>query len=122
MQIVNKCPLQYRMCSQTVTVYHKDGDTITRTVYENKAYLDFRKNQNIEKTGNRETNSFLLVIPGSEQAVFPKDKVILGVGPEIATAASWADFIPSKVAGLVVVSYADPKYWRGQLVHTEAGG
>ena len=115
------CPVDYRLCNQAVTVYHKDDDTYTRTVYE-RAFLDFRKTQTVDKTGSKEANSFLLVIPGDTQAVFVGDKVLLGVGPEISTREAWAAFIPSKVPGLVVVSYVDPKYWDGKIVHTEAGG
>lgn len=115
------CPVDYRLCNQTVTVYHKDGDTYTRTVYE-QAFLDFKKTQTVDKTGSKEANSFLLVIPGDTQAVFVGDKVMMGAGPEIRTRDEWASFIPSKVPGLVVVSYADPKYWNGQIIHTEAGG
>lgn len=115
------CPVDYRLCNQTVTVYHKDDDTYTRTVYE-RAFLDFRKTQTVDKTGSKEANSFLLVIPGDTQAVFVGDKVLLGVGPEIGTREEWAAFIPSKVPGLVEVSYVDPKYWTGKIVHTEAGG
>ena len=117
----NTCPLDYRMCNQTVTVYHKAGDTITRTVH-NRACLDFRKNQTVDKTGSREVNSFLLVIPGGTQAVFVGDKVMLGTGPEVVTQKDWAALVPSATANLVVVKYVDPKYWNGQLVHTEAGG
>lgn len=109
------------MCNQTVTVYHKDGDAYTRTVYE-RAFLDFKKTQTVDKTGSKEANSFLLVIPGDTQTVFVGDKVFLGIGQEISTRDDWAAFIPSKVPGLVVVSYADPKYWAGKIVHTEAGG
>ena len=115
------CPVDYRLCNQTVTVYHKDGDTYARTVYE-RSFLDFKKTQSVDKTGSKEANSFLLVIPGDTQAVFVGDKVMMGVGPEISTRDEWAAFIPSKVPGLVVVSYADQKYWNGQIVHTEAGG
>ena len=110
-----------RLCNQTVTVYHKDNDQFVRTV-RNNAFLDFRKNQTVDKTGSKESNSFLLVLPGAVQAVFVGDKVLLGEGPEITTREAWADFIPAKVAGLVVVSYVDPKYWNGKLIHTEAGG
>lgn len=116
-----RCPVDYRLCNQTVTVYHKDGDTYTRTVYD-RAFLDFRKTQNVDKTGSRETNSFLLVIPCDHQIIYPKDKVLLGEGPEITTREAWAGFIPAKVPGLVVVEYVDPKYWRGEIVHVEAGG
>lgn len=115
------CPVDYRLCNQTVTVYHKDGDTITRTVHD-WAFLDFRKTLTTDKTGSKESNSFLLVIPGSTQAVFVGDKVLLGEGPEIATAKEWTAFVPVKIPGLVVVGYVDVKYWRGQIVHTEAGG
>ena len=115
------CPVDYRMCNQTVTVYHKDGDTFTRTVYD-RAFMDFKKTQSVDKTGSKEANSFLLVIPGDEQAVFVGDKVTLGIGPEIGTREEWAAFIPAKVPGLVVVSYSDPKYWNGKVGHTEAGG
>lgn len=116
------CPVDYRLCNQTVTVYHREGEAYTRTVYD-RAFLDFRKTQNVDKTGSKEANSFLLVIPGDTVPVAVGDKVMLGAGPEnITTAAAWASFIPSKVPGLVVVKYVDPKYWDGHLVHTEAGG
>ena len=116
------CPLDYsRLCNQTVTVYHKDGDKFSQATYNN-AFLDFRKNQTVDKTGSKESNSFLLILPGATQAVFVGDKVMLGSGPKIATQEAWAAHVPVKVPGLVVVSYVDPKYWNGQLVHTEAGG
>lgn len=113
--------LSYRLCNQTVTVYRKEGDTYTRRVHR-RAFLDFRKTQSVGKTGSREASSFLLVIPGHEQAVFVGDKVMPGEGPEVTTRQQWADLIPAKVPGLVVVQTADPKFWRGALVHTEAGG
>ena len=116
------CPINYQLCNQTVTVYHKQDDNIyTRKVHTN-AFLDFRKNQTVDKTGSKEANAFLLVIPGAVQTVFVGDKVLYGVGPEISTREEWATFIPAKVPGLVVVSYADPKYWMNKIVHTEAGG
>ena len=115
-------PVDYRLCNQTVTIYHWDGkDTYTRTV-RTDALLDFRKNQSVDKTGSKEVNSFLLVIPGASVPVSVGDKVLHGEGPEIATREEWAAFVPAKVEGLVVVKYVDPKYWRGSVVHTEAGG
>lgn len=115
------CPVDYSLCKQTVTVYRKEGDEYIRKVYD-KAFLDYKKTQSVDKTGSREANSFLLVIPGSVQTVFVGDKVYDGVGPEIADKEAWKTFIPVNVAGLVVVSYADAKKWNGQIVHTEAGG
>ncbi|MBP1737281.1 MAG: hypothetical protein H6Q60_1162 [Oscillospiraceae bacterium] len=113
------CLLDYCKCNQTVTVYHQGTDkTIARTVYEN-AYLDFQKNQNVNKTGSSESNSFLLVIPGESVILYNGDKVLLGEGPESVT---WTEFIPAKVPGLVVIKHVDPKYWNGVQCHVEAGG
>ena len=115
-------PVDYSLCNQTVTVYHWDGkDTYTRKVFTD-AFLDFKKTQNVDKTGSIEVNGFLLVIPVPSVPVSVGDKVLLGEGPEIATREAWASFIPAKVPGLVVVKYVDPKYWHGSIVHTEAGG
>ena len=116
-----KNPVDYRLCNQTVTVYHKDGEAYTRTVHKN-AFLDFRKNQTVDKTGSTESNSFLLVIPGDSQMVFVGDKVLLGEGPEITNVDQWKKFIPSTTLNLVVVKYVDPKYWGTQMVHVDAGG
>lgn len=116
-------PVDYSLCNQTVTIYHWDGgDAVTRRVVQQGAFLDFKKVQDVSKTGSTEVNSFLLVIPGSEVLVAVGDKVLHGDGPEIAGRTAWAGFIPAKVPGLVVVKYVDPKYWRGQIVHVEAGG
>lgn len=115
------CPVDYRLCTQTVTVYHKAGEKYTRTIHE-RAFLDYKKTQTVDRTGSKEANSFLLVIPGSAQSVFVGDKVYDGIGPEIADREAWAKFIPANAPGLVVVSYADSKKWNGKIVHTEAGG
>lgn len=123
----NANPIDYnRLCNQTVTVYRKveenSNASYIRTVYK-KAFLDFQNTVSVDQLGATESVSFLLVIPGSVQAVYPGDKVFLGDGPEIPSGDFWAkEFIPSKVHGLVVVKYADPKYWDGVIVHTEAGG
>lgn len=116
-------PVDYRLCNQTVTLYHWEvGDIVTRRIIEKGAFLDFKKVQDVSKTGSSEVNSFLLVIPCSESPVSAGDKVFLGEGPELFSRADWAGFIPSKVPGLVVVKYVDPKYWNGRMVHVEAGG
>lgn len=116
------CPIDYsKLCRQTVTVYHRTPDGITRSVHK-RAFLDHKKTHSVEKTGSKEANSFLLVVPGEEQLVFVEDKVFDGVGPEISTADQWRDFIPVKHPGLFVVKYADAKRWGGSIVHTEAGG
>lgn len=115
-------PVSYDKCNQTVTVYHKNQDgTISRTVIP-KAFLDWHKTQSIDKTGSRETNGFLLVIPCDSSPVAVGDKIILGEGPQIDTREAWAGFIPSITPGLVVAAYVDPKYWGGKMVHVEVGG
>lgn len=115
-------PINYDvLCRQTVTVYHQEEGKYTRRVHE-RAFLDFRKNLSVDNTGSKEANTFLLILPGTPQQIFAGDKVLLGIGPEIATREDWAAFTPNKEPGLVVVSYVDPKYWNGELVHTEAGG
>lgn len=116
------CPLDYSKCNQTVTVYHqvKPGK-YTRLVYD-RAFLDFRKNRNMDKTGSRESNSFLLIVPGDGVSISPGDKALLGAGPVVNTREEWAALIPAQVAGLVVVKYVDPKYWQGRQCHVEAGG
>ena len=114
----------YDLCNDAVAVYHFEDEQVTNTVYE-KAYLDFKKTQNIENTGSAEVNGFLLVVPGSEQACRVGDKVMLGAGvdvPDSNTLAWWRSFIPAKVDGLVVVKYVDVKRFGGKIVHTEAGG
>lgn len=133
------CPVDYSKCNQTVTVYHQNapGD-YTKAVYHN-AFLDYKKTQNIDKTGSREVNSFLLIVPCSKKIVcvgdkvvfgapfsnprlFCGDKIIAGEWPDINTREEWAAFIPAKVPGLVIAGYVDPKYWGGKMIHLEAGG
>lgn len=120
MLLLNKSPVTYQLCDQAVSVYHADNGTYTKKLYP-KAFLDYKKVQNVDKTGSHESNSFLLVVPGDVK-IYAGDKVVPGDGPEITTREEWADFIPSKVSGLVVVKYVDPKMWAGRVVHVEAGG
>lgn len=116
-------PVDYRLCNQTVTIYHWDGvGTYTTKIIAEGAFLEHRKTHNVDKTGSTEASSFLLVIPGAEVPVAVGDKVLLGEGLEITTPQEWSALIPTKVPGLVVVKWVDPKYWHGAVVHTEAGG
>ena len=121
MALKRGCPVDYRLCNQTVTVYHKDGETYTRKVLS-RAFLDFKKTVSVDKVGAREASSFLLVLPCEEPVVFPGDKVLPGEGPEISGREGWAALSPARVPGLCVVSYADLKYWQGKICHEEAGG
>lgn len=114
-------PVDYRLCRQTVTLYHWDGSRVTRRVRRD-AFFDSKKVLTVEKTGSAEASGFLLVLPGEEIPVAAGDKVFPGEGPEISSREDWAALIPAKVPGLVVVKYVDPKSWNGRICHTEAGG
>ena len=117
----NGAKLAYPLCDQTVTVYHFDGIEVRRTIHY-RAFLDFRKVENVNKTGSRDASSFLLVIPGLDSSIAVGDKVMRGLGPEVEGASGWRDLIPAKVPGLAVVAYVDPKFSGGKQTHVEVGG
>lgn len=117
-------PLDYSKCNQTVTLYRATFSPefkCERKVIKDRAFLDFKRTENVDKTGNKGASSFLLVIKG-EVDIKPQDKVFYGIGKEITTREEWADFVPPKQTGLVVVEYVDPKFWNGKVCHMEAGG
>lgn len=133
-------PVDYSLCDQTVTLYHAElagGYRCTRTVFHG-AHFDAKKAETVEKTGSRQANGFLLVLPSGwggrpvwaaaakpGQTAFslaPGDKVFPGEGPEVATREAWNLFLPAGVPGLAVVKDVDVKYWRGEVCHVEAGG
>ncbi len=113
-------PVDYSLCNQTVTVYHKESTGYTRKVYD-RAFFEVKVSQTIGKTGQQEGRAFLLVIPGNIQTVFPGDKIIEGVGPVLETREAWAAFAPDNVSGAVVAKNAQACRWNGEIVHTEAG-
>lgn len=111
-------PLDYSLCDQAVTVYRRKKDgSVARAVHP-RAFLDIKKVRNVERTGSSDAMSFLLVVPGDAD-IREGDRVLRGEGPE---EVEWASLIPSKVRGLCVVRWADPKYREGGISHIEAGG
>ena len=134
-------PVDYRLCNQTVTLYHLEEQnpfSCVRTVFRG-AFFDAKRVAAVDKTGNRETNGFLLILPSGwggrpvwsafgedgwegRFVLAPGDKVFLGEGPQIQDRAGWAAFLPARVNGLVVVRDIDVKYWDGAVCHVEAGG
>ena len=125
MRYKKRDPVDYSKCNQFVTIYHQDAGNVTKT-HVPFAFFDFRKNELVNRTGQTESNTFLLVIPKgknglSEQPVFNGDKVILGELGDI-TLEQWRELIPAKVPNMAVVKYVDPKYWQGEVIHWEAGG
>ena len=121
-------PVDYGLCRQTVTVYRATGEGYERTVYP-KAFFSHRRsrsvrvnrNRTVDSIGAQESSGVLVVIPGEQQTLFPGDKVLPGEGPQITDRAAWAAFIPSRVPGLAILAWAEPMYWNGKIVHTEAG-
>lgn len=118
----NASPVDYKLCNQTVTVYHWDGGTNYTTSVIHGVALDHRKGLNVDRTGSKDAYSFLLIIPGCTAPVAVGDKVVAGEGEDVTTREGWAALIPSKVPGLCVVKWIDPKYWNGSVVHVEVGG
>ena len=127
----NVPPVDYSKANQIITVFHAEGLAGPSPVFSqrviNYAFFDFRKNQDVNRTGQTETNGFLLVIPRLKngllaQPIYPGDKVIIGEHSAVDTREKWAALIPSKVPNMAVVKYVDPKYWRAEIAHWEAGG
>lgn len=136
-----------KACRQTVTLYnaYKLGNTtmFKKTIINNSAFLESKRVYQEGKTGVTAANSSLLVIPqGADEKTYvspvefdaavdksgiftlrDSDKVLHGVGPDIADAKAWARFTPSASPGLVIISTVDVKRnLDGDIVHLEAGG
>ncbi len=111
------CPVDYSLCCQTVTVYRKQENRVLRQVVEG-CYLEHRDKLAGRLTGDQQERSFLLIMPGNIQRVFPGDRVLRGIGPVVS---DWESFIPETVAGLVEVEYTTPCYWENEICHVEAG-
>ena len=111
--------MMYPLCQQTVTVYRREENGICRQVFENCFYhfTDVRKDNGGDVRYERE---FLLIVPGETQWVFPGDRVLEGVGPEIGP-EDWTAFLPVNVYGLSQARYAKVFRLDGEICHTEAG-
>ena len=111
--------MEYPMCCQTVTVYRKTDRGILRWELPN-CHIQWQDAVSYDRLGRQEERKFLLIQPGETQQVFPGDRVLEGIGPEI-TPAEWNAFVPESVAGLGEVAYAKACCWQGVFCHTEAG-
>lgn len=112
-------PVDYSICCQTVTVYRKTSEGILRTEIPG-CFLLWQEEVSYGQLGKQTQRKFQLIQPGQCQQVFPGDRVLEGIGPEI-TQAQWPTFIPELVDGLGEVAYAKVYRWQGQFCHTEAG-
>lgn len=112
---IKNVPLDYSLCTGTVTVYHREG--LTRQVLEGVHY-EFTSRREVDRGVARESRGFLLVVPGAV-TLRPGDKVVLGIGPEVD---SWEALSVAGSDTLGVIAQVQPRYWRGKLCHTEARG
>ena len=108
-------PLDYSLCTQTVTVYREKD--MLRQVLEGVYY---EHTQRLEDVGGvtRIDRGFLLIIPG-DWPICPGDVVIQGIGPEIS---GWEDLKAAGQPGMGRVASALPRYYKGRVCHTEARG
>ena len=109
-------PFDYSLCSQTVTVYRKAGEAISRQVAEN-CYLSCNNSTPTEAYGKSMEKRFLLIIPG-DLPLQPGDRIFHGIGPE---KVEWQTFVPAAVPELYEVSFVKPCVWDGEITHWEAG-
>jgi hypothetical protein len=109
----------YSLCDQTVTVYRLTDGDVQRQVLEGCFYR-WEDGLQEDAAGVHHSRRFLLIQPGDTQRVQPGDRIFPGVGPEV-DAGAWARFIPALVPGLGEAAYAVPRFFGGELVHTEAG-
>ncbi len=111
-------PLDYSLCNQTVTIYHRKD--LRREVRQGVHY-EYRRRETV-KTGQTEKEvGFLLVIPGKAE-LEPGDKVAPGIGPELTGAEGWARLTADDPSGLGIIQTVYPWYWQGEICHMEARG
>lgn len=111
-------PLDYTLCNQTVTVYHRG--TLERTVVEN-AYYDYREEETVDDGQVDRSVRFSLIVPGRLD-IQPGDKVLPGRGSEIEGMGQWMLLTAGALSGLGVVKSVSYKYWKGAVCHTEIKG
>lgn len=106
----------YRVCTDTVTVYRDTDQGIRRVVLEN-CFLSHRYSLWQTVTGGKSRSAFLLIVPGDKPEVCLGDRVYYGEGPQV-TDRIFQDVFTA----LPVVKKIKPYFWQGQLCHREAEG
>lgn len=107
--------MEYPLCDQTVTVYRQGDGQVLRQVLEN-CYLELE--EKLRTQDARLEKTFLLVVPGQLQRVFPGDRLVPGIGPEVA---DWEALLPAFLPQVLTVGKVKRFYWDGKLSHIEAG-
>ncbi len=138
----------YRLCEQTVTVYHAiyhpNGNFECEQRLLQGVYFDSTDNRDTTTSGTRLERGFLLVVPNTaprplwmEPIAFdrlpavqrqpfytlqPGDKILYGQGPTVETRVQWANLVPQTHDGLVTVRCVDAKWFRNAVCHVECEG
>lgn len=129
-------PLAYPHCDRTVTVYHTVFNPFScrRTVLQG-VYYETCRSKTVNEDGARRSSEYLLIIPQKTAArVMPGeadgvagtyvlmagDRVVAGIGPEIATREEWSRLLPNTY-DVVTVNWVEQKFWHGEPCHVEAG-
>ena len=107
-------PLDYSLCDQTVTLYRKSGETVTRKVIPN-AYLSKKVSTPNEGYGKSKEKTFLLIIP-EDFDLQPGDRVFRGIGPE---EVNWQTFVSAYIEALYEVGRVKKQLWEGEVTHVE---
>ena len=117
-----EAPMDYSLCSHTVTLYRLQEQQVKRQVLEN-CYLEYKTQYDTDARGSRMERAFLLIVPSEghgQVSVLPGDRIYEGVGPEV-DGEQWRSFIPALEPQLMQVQYVQPCFFGGGLCHTEAG-
>lgn len=113
------CPLDYSLCAQIVTVYRWQDGRVEKKVLNGCAF-SIQQQRSVYPDGARQSTAFSLIVPGFVQQVFPGDRILEGVGPDI-TPEQWDTFLPVCVPGLCQISFVRTCYWGQEICHIEAG-
>ena len=105
-------PLNYSLCTQTVTIYRKNKDSIIRQVLSGCGYFP-KTVLETEDIGRRKRRDFLLIVPGDRE-IFPDDRVLPGEGPVFTR---WAELYDAPVIGSVKTFF-----WKDAVCHREGRG
>ena len=109
-------PFDYSLCNQTVTLYRKEQDRITRRVIRN-AYFSGKITTPAESYGKSMEKKFLLIIPGNTE-IRTGDRIYAGTGP---MQVDWQRFVPAAEPALFEAGFTKPCFWEGSICHWEAG-
>lgn len=108
--------MNHPLCCQTVTLYRREGQEISRQVLTDcfYRYSDQVSERNSISQFNRD---FLLI---TDAPVTLGDRIYDGIGPLISP-QQWELFIPELISGLSQIDKVTPYYFGAQLSHYEAG-